>query len=214
MLVDGVQLCAAKVLDLPDLEARLSFAKVRAGRPAQPAPGGLATRLGSEGGSGFELALNSAAGEGSVRSAALGAWTPPAWNSPPRLRLLGAQEVHTLFQLHHPNVVLFSGYCVNNGQGVLLMEYCEGRDLYTALPMISRATGQRAFCWQQRGKRVLLDVARGLHYLHRRHLTHFDIKSRNVLLTRNLEGKLAGEEGAAVDPTASVGVRRAGRLAG
>jgi serine/threonine protein kinase len=38
---------------------------------------------------------------------------------------------------------------------------------------------------------VLLDVARALHYLHASSYTHFDIKSRNVLLSRDLTAKLA-----------------------
>ncbi len=37
-----------------------------------------------------------------------------------------------------------------------------------------------------RGSQVALDVARGLHYLHSFKVTHFDLKSANVLLDRQL----------------------------
>lgn len=43
----------------------------------------------------------------------------------------------------------------------------EGGDLQSKIPAVNKATGQRAFGWAGRGRRVALDIARGLHYLHR-----------------------------------------------
>lgn len=42
-----------------------------------------------------------------------------------------------------------------------------------------------------RGRRVALDVACALNYLHSATYTHFDVKARNVLLSRDLTAKLA-----------------------
>lgn len=42
-----------------------------------------------------------------------------------------------------------------------------------------------------RGRHIALDVASGLHALHIRNIVHFDIKSPNILLTRNLDAKIA-----------------------
>ena len=36
--------------------------------------------------------------------------------------------------------------------------------------------------WYKRGKDVVLDVVRGLHFLHASHVTHRDIKSKVGLL--------------------------------
>ena len=42
-----------------------------------------------------------------------------------------------------------------------------------------------------RGKKIALDLARGLEFMHQRKLIHFDIKSLNVLLTADGTAKLA-----------------------
>ena len=43
-----------------------------------------------------------------------------------------------------------------------------------------------------RGKQIALDVARGLHYLHSRRILHLDLKSANILLSREgLRAKIA-----------------------
>lgn len=53
----------------------------------------------------------------------------------------------------------------------------DGRDLCAALSKRD-ASGERAFGWARRGKRVALDVASALAYLHQRHVMHFDVKAR------------------------------------
>ena len=55
----------------------------------------------------------------------------------------------------------------------------------------SKSTGQRVFAWDARGRAVLTDVARGLHYLHSFRICHFDISSSSVLLTRELTAKIS-----------------------
>lgn len=56
----------------------------------------------------------------------------------------------------------------------------EGGDLRARNAERDPATGARLFGWYQRGRRVALDVACALLYLHTSSYTHFDIKSRNV----------------------------------
>ena len=49
-------------------------------------------------------------------------------------------------------------------------------------------------CWCGhccRGRKAALDVARGLAYLHANRLTHFDLKSSNVLLDRTGSAKIS-----------------------
>ena len=52
-----------------------------------------------------------------------------------------------------------------------------GQDLHTALRSRSDG-GPRAYGWHGRGRRVLLECARALNYLHRSGFVHCDIKSR------------------------------------
>lgn len=41
------------------------------------------------------------------------------------------------------------------------------------------------------GRRIALDIARGLHFLHARSVVHFDLKSANILLARDFTAKIA-----------------------
>jgi hypothetical protein len=45
------------------------------------------------------------------------------------------------------------------------MDFMEKGNLWDALQRVGR-TGKRVFQWYHRGKRVALDIALGLHYLH------------------------------------------------
>ena len=40
-------------------------------------------------------------------------------------------------------------------------------------------------------RRIALDVARGLHFLHSKKIVHFDLKSANILLARDFTAKIA-----------------------
>ena len=45
--------------------------------------------------------------------------------------------------------------------------------------------------YMRRGREIALDVARGLFFLHSRRIVHNDVKSPNVLLTRECLAKIA-----------------------
>ncbi len=57
----------------------------------------------------------------------------------------------------------------------------EGRDLFSALNLRDKS-GERVFSWYKRGKRVALDVASALAFLHARKVMHFDVKVSGVRL--------------------------------
>ncbi|KAL4458215.1 hypothetical protein ABPG75_013080 [Micractinium tetrahymenae] len=95
------------------------------------------------------------------------------------------QEAAMLKRLRHPNVVGFQGICVTEQRGILLMDFCAGRDLDAVMHAQSRASGQRLFGWYGRGRKVAEDVASGLAYLHHSRILHLDLKPHNVLLARD-----------------------------
>ena len=64
----------------------------------------------------------------------------------------------------------------------------EGRDLFSALNLRDKS-GERVFSWYKRGKRVALDVASALAFLHARKVMHFDVKVSGK--RRNTRGGLA-----------------------
>lgn len=44
--------------------------------------------------------------------------------------------------------------------------------------------------WDCCGRNIALDVARGLHFLHNHQVVHFDLKSHNILLSREGTAKI------------------------
>lgn len=100
------------------------------------------------------------------------------------------QEALSLQRLRHPHVVAFFGVSLDGPRGIILQECCEGRDLHSALQLQATGGSGRVFGWYRRGRRVALDVAKALNYLHSMGVVHMDVKSSNVLLTASGAAKL------------------------
>ena len=69
---------------------------------------------------------------------------------------------------------------------MLVVEYMAGDDLRAALT----ADRGGVLRWWRRGKCIALDVVRGLHFLHSSNVIHRDIKSKNILLTKEGRAKI------------------------
>ena len=87
------------------------------------------------------------------------------------------------------NVVqLYGTSKMPDGKLLLVTELMEGGDLRRAL---NNSETAEALAWHRCGKRVALDIARGLTALHAVRVIHRDLKSKNVLLTDDLSAKVA-----------------------
>ncbi|PON38672.1 Mitogen-activated protein kinase kinase kinase [Parasponia andersonii] len=98
-------------------------------------------------------------------------------------------EVELLSRVHHKNLVRLVGFCIEQGEQMLIYEYVPNGNLKDTL---SGKSGIR-FDWMRR-LRVALGTARGLAYLHELvnpPIIHRDIKSSNVLLDGHLNAKVA-----------------------
>ena len=71
--------------------------------------------------------------------------------------------------------------CITPGACAQVLEFCEGGDLRAALTRDE--AGELA--WHKRGRQIALDIARGLHFLHSHDVMHSDLKTKNILLTRD-----------------------------
>ena len=69
-------------------------------------------------------------------------------------------------------MVALMGIALTPRSGVLLLEYCEGRDLHAALDVLARGSQDRLFGWYRRGKRIAVEVARAINYLHSKNVIH------------------------------------------
>ncbi|KAH8973081.1 hypothetical protein BDL97_01G026300 [Sphagnum fallax] len=100
-------------------------------------------------------------------------------------------EIELLSMVHHKYLVSLVGYCLARKHLMLVYEYVSGGDLRSKLH--GDGVSGRPLSWRQR-TRIILQIAEGLDYLHDKcHPTiiHRDVKSNNILLTKNLEAKVA-----------------------
>jgi hypothetical protein len=93
---------------------------------------------------------------------------------------------------------------------LLVMELMEGGDLRRRL---SNPTTSEELQWHRQGKAVALDIARGLTALHAVNVVHRDIKSKNVLLTKDMCAKI-GDVGIAAVHSKGYLTASAGRAIG
>lgn len=97
-------------------------------------------------------------------------------------------EVNLLSRINHVNLVKLVGYCHEASHRVLVYEYADQGSIGDHL----HGTGI-SLDWKKRLK-ICLDSAYGLEYLHTGcdpRIIHRDIKSSNILLTKDLVAKVA-----------------------
>nr|XP_045084383.1 G-type lectin S-receptor-like serine/threonine-protein kinase SD2-5 [Aegilops tauschii subsp. strangulata] len=101
-------------------------------------------------------------------------------------------EVQTIGSIHHINLVKMIGFCADKRNRLLVFEYMSGGSLDKWI--YSNKSGNNApLGWCIR-RRIITDIARGLHYLHegcRQRIAHLDIKPQNILLDDKFNAKVA-----------------------
>eukprot|EP00258_Populus_trichocarpa_P030877 XP_024446896.1 probable LRR receptor-like serine/threonine-protein kinase At1g05700 isoform X1 [Populus trichocarpa] len=98
-------------------------------------------------------------------------------------------EVQLLKIVHHRNLVFLVGYCNEKENMALVYEYMANGNLKDQL--LENSTNM--LNWRAR-LQIAVDTAQGLEYLHngcRPPIVHRDLKSSNILLTENLQAKIA-----------------------
>jgi serine/threonine protein kinase len=94
------------------------------------------------------------------------------------------RELRILQSISHPNIVQLIDVVYTTDIILVIMEYCAGGDLLTAV--------QDEICYDHyQCRRILQDVLLALQYLHERNISHRDIKLDNILLTESRTAKLA-----------------------
>ncbi|KAL8149790.1 hypothetical protein AgCh_006703 [Apium graveolens] len=98
-------------------------------------------------------------------------------------------EAKLLMSIHHKNLTALVGYCNEDNHLGIIYEYMANGDLEGHL------AGKKSdvLTWEQRIL-IATDAAEGFEYLHhgcKPPIIHRDVKSTNILLTENFQGKLA-----------------------
>ncbi|KAN0064757.1 hypothetical protein ACQY0O_001814 [Thecaphora frezii] len=108
-----------------------------------------------------------------------------------QLTEMDIKELSLLRDLKHENIVRFIGVSIPPDGGktsvpcMIVSELCVNGDLFDYIRNTSAPSDAEVF-------RILLEMARGLEYLHTRTpaIIHRDVKSTNVLITRNGTAKI------------------------
>lgn len=87
------------------------------------------------------------------------------------------REVETLARLSHPNVVKVFGAGDYEGSPWFVMDLLDGRNL----EQVGGGKGMDA----RRAAALMVEVASGVHYLHKEGVIHRDIKPANIVLTKS-----------------------------
>eukprot|EP01117_Protostelium_nocturnum_P007334 TRINITY_DN2624_c0_g1_i1.p1 TRINITY_DN2624_c0_g1~~TRINITY_DN2624_c0_g1_i1.p1 ORF type:complete len:1555 (-),score=571.21 TRINITY_DN2624_c0_g1_i1:63-4487(-) len=96
------------------------------------------------------------------------------------------KETLFLRKLRHPNIYLFMGTCIRDGDLYIVTEYMEKGSLKTML-----AKEKKRLNWQL-VLRMALDIASGMNYLHsyKPIIIHRDLKTGNILVDKDLNLKI------------------------
>nr|XP_026696688.1 serine/threonine-protein kinase Nek1-like [Ciona intestinalis] len=98
----------------------------------------------------------------------------------PKERNEARKEVLVLSKMRHPNIVQYTESFEENGHLYIIMEYCEGGDLYALI------NKQRGIPFPER--QVLswfVQLCLALKHVHDRKILHRDIKTSNIFLTKS-----------------------------
>lgn len=98
-------------------------------------------------------------------------------------------EVEIISRVHHRHLVSLVGYCIADGQRMLVYEFVPNKTLEFHL----HGKGQPVMNWTTR-MRIALGASKGLAYLHEDchpKIIHRDIKAANILLDNNFEAMVA-----------------------
>ncbi|PON94167.1 Serine/threonine protein kinase, partial [Trema orientale] len=100
-------------------------------------------------------------------------------------------EVATLGQIHHVNVVRLVGYCAEGFRRALVYEFLPNDSLEKYISSPARAANC-SLSWEKL-QDIALGTAKGIEYLHQgcdKRILHFDIKPHNILLDHNFKPKI------------------------
>jgi serine/threonine protein kinase len=93
------------------------------------------------------------------------------------------QELRIFERVDHPNIVRFHEVVFMPNFIGIIMEYCPGGDLVSQIIGYGRLSESKA-------RRILLQVASGIKYLHSHNICHRDIKLDNILFDASGRAKI------------------------
>ena len=94
-------------------------------------------------------------------------------------------EIYILKELNHPNIVQFADLKRTKNHFYIIMEYCNGGELFKALERHKEKTG-KPFS-QEVVQNLMKQIISAFQYIHGKNILHRDIKLENILLNYDNE---------------------------
>ncbi|ESO07395.1 hypothetical protein HELRODRAFT_76766 [Helobdella robusta] len=95
-----------------------------------------------------------------------------------KVRDIKETEIRHLRKLNHPNVISFKGVCIQSPCFCIVMEYCPYGQLYEVLRDGKDLPPILLVDWSKQ-------ITNGMCYLHSHKIIHRDLKSPNILISKN-----------------------------
>lgn len=111
-------------------------------------------------------------------------------------------EISLMSKLNHPNIVKLYGVEKTSSHYYLILEYCNGGDLYQFMKTLKRSPKEKTtsyisattnyeiinysnyFSTEESIRDFASQIASGLYYLHSHQIVHRDLKPHNILISR------------------------------
>jgi serine/threonine protein kinase len=113
-----------------------------------------------------------------------------------------SKELQLISKLKHQNVVNFIGYIAENNKFGIVLEYCKKKNLKTFIEKNLKKKilfndkkkkenyKKKKFDFKKKLK-LLLDISKGMDYLHFKDIIHRDLKLENILITKDSIAKIS-----------------------
>ena len=101
-------------------------------------------------------------------------------------------EIELLAELDSPYIVGYLDAFIEDTKINIIMEYCHLGDLQSYIKKQNNKPFTENFIWK-----LFIQICLGLNYLHSKNILHRDLKTLNILLSKDKEAKL-GDFGAAI----------------
>ncbi len=98
------------------------------------------------------------------------------------------REAHAAANLSHPNIVTVHDIGEDGNRHYIVMEFVDGRTLKQLVRLQNQQGRPLSF---QRALDLAIQICAGIGYAHRANLVHCDVKSQNILVTRDERVKVA-----------------------
>ena len=95
-------------------------------------------------------------------------------------------EVQILKELDHPNIAKFEDIKKTKNHYYIIMEYCNGGELYKTLQKYMQKNNNKPFT-QEIVQHLMRQIISAFQYIHRKNIIHRDIKLENILLNYESE---------------------------